>query len=285
MSSNNEKTPPADPRNDEGPSTTNNRLNGVSVSVNPSKSKRKRPFGESLNAAYSCVASFTARTSTGRPDSPHFFFKSSYAVSLKNETNIGIGDGSTNSATEHHDPAKQRVEDNVRIPQAVHQHVNGLCIVTVAESIMSSLPPCSTIQTIRFVAQEARPCSAAEKRKKQSKMLKGGKVDDAVLPSTVIAELVVVVEEAEEELGHDTTTEQVPSSSPTGRTAIIPLYACVWGTILELNSRLTPELLMEDPLLDGYLAIILPSGRFPPSSSMMITQDGPREDDVAEKVA
>lgn len=91
-----------------------------------------------------------------------------------------------------------------------------------------------------MVAKEAAACSAAEKRKRQAKMLKGGKVDDAVTPRTIIAKLKL----------------------ESGET--LPLYACVWGTILEVNTALTVDILFDDPLLDGYLAVILPSGNFPP---------------------
>jgi hypothetical protein len=208
--------------------------------------KRKRPFGGSLSAAYSTVSSFTARPSTGRPDSPHFFFKSSMAVSFNH---ISKDD-------DNHD---------IQIPQVVHQHVNGLCIVTVADSYTLRVPPSSKVESIRFVVQEAPTCSAAEKRKKQAKMLKGGTVVGAVMPATVIAELTIVtMEETDDEKVNDTPIASRHTSSVTKRTTIVPLYACVWGTILELNHRLTPELLRDDPLLDGYLAVILPSGRFPP---------------------
>jgi glycine cleavage system H lipoate-binding protein len=44
----------------------------------------------------------------------------------------------------------------------------------------------------------------------------------------------------------------------------VPVYACVFGAVLELNRGLTPQVLAQDPLLDGHLAIILPSGTFPP---------------------
>ena len=71
-------------------------------------------------------------------------------------------------------------------------------------------------------------------------MLKGQKVEDTVSLSTTIAELQL----------------------ESGET--IALKACVFGTIIELNKNLTPDVLKDDPLLDGFLAIILPSGSFPP---------------------
>ena len=46
----------------------------------------------------------------------------------------------------------------------------------------------------------------------------------------------------------------------------IPLKSMVWGTVMELNQSLqqNPELLCQDPLMNGYLAVILPTGPFPP---------------------
>jgi len=93
---------------------------------------------------------------------------------------------------------------------------------------------------MRKRAREAPAFSAAQKRKRQTKMLQGQKVEDAVSPSTTLAEL-------ELESGEK-----------------IALKACVFGTIIELNKNLTPEVLNDDPLLNGFLAIILPSGSFPP---------------------
>jgi hypothetical protein len=80
-------------------------------------------------------------------------------------------------------------------------------------------------------------------------MLKGGKVEDAVTPTTIIAKLRLKSGEA------------------------IPLYACVWGTILEVNHSLTMDILFDDTLLDGYLAVILPSGGFPPKAGESAMMD------------
>ena len=45
---------------------------------------------------------------------------------------------------------------------------------------------------------------------------------------------------------------------------MVPIYAGVWGSLLELHTDVTPEQLTQDPLLDGYMAVILPTGPFPP---------------------
>ena len=190
------------------------------------QTKKRRPFGESTRIAYSSI-SFEKCESSGRPRSPHRFFSSSRRVAFSKEA------GEKDERTEHNQNDDTDTAIN-NISQVVHHHVNGLCIVTAGEQLPSS------IESIQFVVKEAPACSRGEKRKRQAKMLKGGRVEGSVSPSTVIAELKV----------------------QSGET--VPLYACVFGNILELNHSLTAEVLKDDPLLDGYLAVILPSGDFPP---------------------
>jgi hypothetical protein len=211
---------------------------------------RKRPYGESLKLAYSSF-DFSPRESTGRPRSPHRFFSSSYKATFSEPDASKPIDENTR-AEENKEEKHTVAPISTSVEQVVHHHINGLCIVTAGESL-----PSSSVRSIQFVANEAPACSAAVKRKRQGKMMKGGKVADSVNPSTVIAQL---------ELENGET---------------IPLYACVWGTILELNHSLTPEVLADDPLLDGYLAVILPSGRFPPKKDG--SKDADDLDDDGEK--
>jgi len=211
-----------------------NKNKNTNTNANTSR-KRKRSYGDSLTAAYSSV-SFAPRKLTGdfRPDSPHFFFSSSYTVMPSISKVVEEEEGYANNNV------------NMDIQQVVHQHVNGLCMVTAGEL---SIPSSKILKCIRFVAKEAPPCSNAEKRKRQAKMLKGrGKVEHVVIPSTVIAELVL------EDKNSDTNNIEEDGNICIGKskTTIIPLRACVWGTILELNSNdLTPQVLLDDPLLDG----------------------------------
>lgn len=166
--------------------------------------KRKRK-GDPFKEAYENVT-IVPRESTGRPGSPHCFFNASYEV---------VGS-----------------EDKV----VIQQHANGLCIVTVGKSRPN-------VKHVEFLVEEAPESSAGERRKRQSKLLRGDKLADTqglVSPNTILVRL-------ELENGE---TEDIPAG--------------VWGTVLELNPRLTPELLRDDPLLDGYLAVILPTGSFPP---------------------
>ena len=64
---------------------------------------------------------------------------------------------------------------------------------------------------------------------------------------------------------HDGDKAEVVTITTT-TTTTIPFYACVWGTIVELNPEILvrPNLLVDDPLMDGHLAIIHPAGTFPP---------------------
>lgn len=122
----------------------------------------------------------------------------------------------------------------------VHGHANGLCIVCLNRA------PVLNVRTIDYLVTAAPDCSAAERRKRQATLLKKGihskvTIDGIVLPSTILANLVL----------EDGTIQ--------------PIHAGVWGTIVELNENMSPELLKRDPLLDGYLAIIQPAtGIFPP---------------------
>ena len=191
------------------------------VSERKQSGKRKRPFGESLREAYKSI-DFSPQEATGHPRSPHRFFKESYVATFLRESTDQAGETKQSPSFE--------------LSQVVHHHVNGLCIVTAG----TRLPDQGDIAAFEIVATKAPPCSAAEKRKRQAKMLKGGKVEDAVTPTTVLANL------------------QLKSGE------IIPVHSCVWGTILEVNSALSVDLLLDDPLLDGHLAVILPSGEFPP---------------------
>ncbi|CAJ1960961.1 unnamed protein product [Cylindrotheca closterium] len=173
------------------------------------KKSKKRSFGEITKREYASIQ-FEEREPINHPRSPHSFFETSH--------NIKFSD----------------CRNSFEMQQVVHKHRNDLCIVTAGGKI----PP--NVKSIHFVACEAPAFSAAQKRKRQTKMLQGQKLEDAVSPSTTLVEL-------ELESGEK-----------------IALKACVFGTIIELNKNLTPEVLKDDPLLDGFLAIILPSGSFPP---------------------
>ncbi|CAB9497976.1 expressed unknown protein [Seminavis robusta] len=158
-----------------------------------------------------------------------------------------------------------KIDSNGNNCQVIHQHGNGLCIVTAGSCfrsthIVGNGNNDNPIQSIEFLVSPADPCSAGERRKRQAKMLKKGTLNNnnnnnttasgIVTPSTIIAQVTLK------------------------NGSIIPMYALVWGAIMELNTHLTQEklsLLQTDPLLDGYLAVILPTGPFPPNNKTQNT--------------
>lgn len=187
------------------------------------KNKRAKRGGDAYKNAYENVT-ITPRhfSDDHQPGTPRCFFKDSYDVTVAVETN------ETN-------------ESSCSGTVVVHQHANGLCIVTVGETLLKD------VKDVSFQVKEApQSMSANDRRKRQSKMLRGGSPQDSqglVTPTTCLALL----------------TKQ------NGETLQIP--AGVWGTVLELNSNVTAQLLKDDPLLDGYLAVIMPTGVFPPKKS------------------
>lgn len=210
------------------------------------KNKRKR-CDDAYKNAYQGVT-ITARESSGRPGTPHAFFKQSFEVVVDKPS-----------------LASEKKEEgccNGRI--VVHQHANGLCIVTVGDDDV--LPDRGeTVKDISFQVQEAPQQSANERRKRQSKMLKGKTAADVqqgiTSPNTILARI---------NIGENGDTLNVPAG--------------VWGTVLELNPNLTAQLLRDDPLLDGYVAIIFPTGPFPPTFRHKDEDDEEEEQPADKKV-
>jgi hypothetical protein len=122
--------------------------------------------------------------------------------------------------------------------------------------------------------------SRGAKRKRQARMLRGkggrrgsgggggGDDDDAgvVRPGDAMAVLDFIADgggnRADEGGGYR------PPPPPNGRRQRSVLCG-VWGTVLEVNANLSPELMRRDPALDGFLAIVLPTGPFPPPGAIL----------------
>lgn len=195
-------------------------------------SKKRRRNDDSLAQAYDGIT-FTPIASSGRPGTPHRYFRESYTV---------------NFAGDNKDA--NNIENAVEPTQIVHVHVNGLVIVTAGNRFCSeSTTDDIMIESIDLQVKVADVASqsAATKRKQKAKMLKGKTVDDSVNPRRVLGKV---------QLRQNMNNDE--------KTVVVDLRCCVWGSVIELNSNLSPQLLREDPLLDGYLAVILPSGPFPP---------------------
>ena len=207
----------AEPATVDEPQTTQN--------GNSNNKKKRKHNDDTLAAAYTSVKAFEEIPATNRPGTPHRYFEASYAAKFADDIV---------SEQEH------------KLSQVIHCHANGLAIVTIGELSLQD----KSIQGIEFCIDKSPTCNAAEKRKRQAKMLKGKtNIEGVVTPSTVIAKLTVSSD-----------------SSDTSKSQVIPVYAGVWGAVLELNKTVSVDTLQTDPLLDGYLAVILPSGPFPPPS-------------------
>ena len=193
-----------------------------------------------LESAYKDLV-FTPIESTGKPGTPHSFFSESFQVSQRRREG---NDLATDSEGAH---------------QVLHKHANGLVIVTAGN--MLSRYKNSEVSSFQLNVEEspAAAANAGARRKLQAKMLKGKKVEGTIRPKDVIA------------------------SVRGGRDGeeVIALHSYVWGTVMEVNPVLMadtkkqeeqvndksiPKILLEDPLLDGYICVVLPSGRFPPDS-------------------
>jgi hypothetical protein len=134
----------------------------------------------------------------------------------------------------------------------VHTHPNGLAIVTAGNSWNHG-----SVSSVNFEVLASDVQNAGMRRKKQSKMMHNKVVEGVVRPDTVLARASVVKP-------NDGNGDDPKNTSTT----TIPILSCVWGAVVEINPQLTanPGLLAKDPLLDGYLAVVLPTGPFPPQA-------------------
>ena len=204
----------------------------------PSSKRRRlnnRDQNDPLAEAYAGVT-FTPIPSTGRPGTPHSYFGASYRVEFDNTSNTDAAPAAA--------PA-----------QIVHKHVNGLVVVTAGD--MASQTGTSMEWVVASTADVASQ-SLKQKRKVQAKMLRGQAVPGAVRPTDTLVRLITCGDDDDDDDNQGTTTTGSSSDNT------IHLRCAVWGHVLERNERLTPALLRADPLLEGYLAVLLPTGPFPP---------------------
>lgn len=229
---------------------------------NDKKRNRQRRQDDAYQLAYRGFA-FTPVPSTGRPGTPHCFFAESYTVQYQ-EPPLGDDKGDDNDSN-------TIVTTNVR-NMRVHRHANGLCVVATngladratgstttstssvsVSSVLTSQEPNQT-RAFQWRCQPVPDLSAAQKRKRVAAMLKQKPQQQpqqgAVRPTDPLV----------------TVTDQTATAKET--TIYTTTYpAVVFGSVLEVNTELTLDLLRQDPLLKGYLAVILPSGPFPPPPS------------------
>ena len=146
----------------------------------------------------------------------------------------------------------------------VHCHVNGLCILTIGRSmqqIISELTKdtketTNVLQSVQFHVSPSKSQSVGQKRKQAKKMKRGinhmKKHHDKERNQGVIAP------------GDIIASVQLQSG------CTIQIISCIFGTVLELNQNIIndPSLLLQDPLLDGYIGVVLPNGTYPPFVNM-----------------
>lgn len=292
--------------------TTNSTNNSQKDSNNIDKRKKKKGNAQNHNfySQYESIT-FTKRQSSGRPGSPHRFFASSFNADLKQESPSSISmqpppspvivDSieETNHKTDTVLNTTPDLDSSLTQQksysgcQVVHKHANGLCVVTAGDAIRSIVEPQiddedtrplegrtivePTIVKVAFQTQETDVSSVGGKRKKAKMMRGNGKKNCAGTGVVKASDVIAVV--------------------TLGDGREVPLRACVSGTIIELNRRLTVEsveektgedaaeyrvnsncstsssMLVTDPLLDGYLAVIMPNGQFPPPANIVSKKD------------
>jgi len=174
--------------------------------------------------------------------------------------------------------------------QIVHKHVNGLVIVTAGKMFAGTdsttieslhFPPSvlqanidAVINAHRSTDDSPITLSAGEKRKLISKLLKTKTTSTRQVPYAIRP--------------GDTLATVKTKSVETARVEVTDLCSSVFGLVMELNhgyigemanedncneklTKASLSLLQSDPLLDGYLAIILPAGPFPPPDNVINT--------------
>jgi hypothetical protein len=195
--------------------------------------------------------SFQPVESTGRPGTPHRYFSESYRVIVPNS------DETIQPPTKH-------------VRMRVHKHANGLCIVTVddqLDDVDNMTEKDDKAYEMEFCVKEASDIgSAAAKRKRAAAMLR--KKPSSRPSSQQQGEATETNTLADVVRPNDTILRIHQKEATVTRERTIEFPACVFGTIMETNPHLTTDKLRKDPLLQGYLVVILPSGPFPPSNQM-----------------
>jgi len=185
--------------------------------------------------------------STGRPGTPTRFFAQSWKINFQDDI-VNTSDKMETFGIDLKETVANiegELRDNNRKMQIVHQHTNGLCIVTAGDWIQSLALENGGVKNVLFVFEANGEQSIGSKRKITNKNQRNISVqlDGRVLPRDALC--------------------QVYFRSGS----CVALKACVAGTVLEVNQNLVrdPTLLISDPLLDGYIAVISPYvSSFPP---------------------
>jgi len=251
------------------------------------KRKRRRNNKQQADDSTYNGILFNKRSSSGRPGSPRRYFDSSFDILMEDTTSDNALEAASNEQLQSYN-------------QVVHRHLNGLCIITAGNVIQQQLGRLSNgdnkeedgipqINDIKFHIQPSKDSQSArgkmrtkkKKRKKQQSLKEndttteeGGKAEGEGSSKREVA-------------NHDgyVTPKDTLCTVTLSNDKEIQLKCCVEGTVIEINNRLVDgsnssddagttdcsttqgdvSLLIKEPLLDGYLAVIMPSrGVFPP---------------------
>lgn len=149
------------------------------------------------------------------------------------------------------------------LSQLVHCHANGLCIITSGDGNGSTtLSEFLSNHVLKLSGVEFLPSQKKETlvEKTENIVCKGkeAKAEGERIVRPMDPLLKIKLEPHQKELQQ----KQIE----------IILKSCIHGRIVELNHRLEkdPSLLLDDPLMDGYLAIIQPLITFPPKCLSII---------------
>ena len=207
---------------------------------------------------------------SNEPGSPHSIFQSSYKVSVFSLPSSDLSNESQKNLSSLNVSDKS-IKKKLIGEQIVHCHQNSLCIITAGSSlgnfISSQLPQTQNTDL--------------KKDENQTNNVNMNKINTNTNPIIQIKYLQKIHSGSQ---GKNKKQKAMKSKFKSmfvepydplmeihfkdGR--IQTFYCCVYGSLVELNSNLqqgSAKCLIEDPLMNGYLAIILPMGRFPPISS------------------
>ena len=248
-----------------------------------------------------CGQLFHERPSSGRPGSPHRYFDASYDVVFIDRCDDDVKESvqtiaerpsspkSPPQTTESlHHTNMNTAQTHTCGHQVVHRHLNGLCIVTAGNMVETIMMKQSgddvCVSSIQYLVKVGKDSQSARgkfrtKNKKQKHVHVGNNDSSSK-------------ERKSMEFHDGNVSPRDPLCQITLSNGIkFQLHCCVSGTIIELNSRLLdsdsigleckekgsigktngldnrdPSLILRDPLLDGFLAVIIPRGSFPPKT-------------------
>ena len=259
---------------------------------NKRKRSRNNKQQTDSNTSYGSI-SFNKRISSGRPGSPHRYFDSSYDILMKDTTSDNV---SETTSQQSHSIGNQVVHRHlnglciVTAGNIIQQQLDS-----VSNDDNDKEDGIIQIKTIKYHIQPSKDSQSA-KGKLRTKKKKRKKQKHQSMQQN---------KQADTDTAEDGETSQEGSSSkieanhhdgyvsPKDTLCTITLSngqeiqfkCCVEGTVIEINNRLVDKvrssdnagttdssttqrdvtLLIKEPLLDGYLAVIMPSrGVFPP---------------------